>query len=112
MAYDEDLADRFRRAIEGVQGTSEKKMMGGICFFVNGNMLGGVSTAKNGRRFMFRVGKENIAEAEAMSAGEEVVMGARRMPGFFHVEADACDDDLFRQWTSLALSHATALPPK
>jgi hypothetical protein len=38
MAYDELLADRMRRCFAGVPGASEKRMFGGLCFLVGGNM--------------------------------------------------------------------------
>ncbi len=42
MAYNEDLADRVRKALEGVRKVEEKKMFGGIAFMVNGKMCLGV----------------------------------------------------------------------
>jgi TfoX/Sxy family transcriptional regulator of competence genes len=57
MAHDEDLAARFRDGLAGMAGVSEKRMMGGVCFFLHGNMIGGADRTKSGeRRFMFRVG--------------------------------------------------------
>ena len=38
MAYDEDLADRLREALQDVGGVTEKKMFGGLAFLVGGNM--------------------------------------------------------------------------
>lgn len=113
MAYDEQTADRFRQALTGLVGLSEKKMMGGLCFLLNGNMVGGVSSAKAGpSRFMFRVGKDNEAEASALPGGEPMVHGGRRMSGFFHVDEETCDDALLRDWVSLAVSHTLSLPEK
>ena len=42
MAYDEELAERIRRALAGRQGVSEKKMFGGIAFMLRGNMACGI----------------------------------------------------------------------
>ena len=64
MAYDEQLATRFRKAINEPSNISEKRMMGGLCFLHNGNMIGGADRNKEGSgRFMFRVGKDNETEA-------------------------------------------------
>ena len=41
MAYDELLAERLRDAIGDQSNVSEKRMMGGVCFLIDGNMLGG-----------------------------------------------------------------------
>ena len=62
MGYDESLAQTMRAALGQGGGISEKRMMGAICFFLNGNMVGGVDRPKGGTdRFMFRVGKNNEA---------------------------------------------------
>ena len=42
MAFDENLAARIRKALVRKKGIEEKKMFGGICFMLNGNMLVGV----------------------------------------------------------------------
>lgn len=113
MAYDEDLTDRLRDTLEGLAGVSEKRMMGGVCFLLNGNMLGGADRTKDGAgRFMFRVGKEN--EAEALTRPGAIVMeqGGRRMSGLVFVDEEACDAAALKAWVSLALSFVSALPPK
>lgn len=113
MAYDEHTADRLRQALSGLVGISEKKMMGGICFFLNGNMIGGASSMKQGAPlFMFRVGKPNIDAARALPGGEDLEMGGRRMPGFFHVDGEDLPDDTLNAWLSLTLAHAASLPEK
>ena len=54
--------------------------MGGVCFLLNGNMIGGADRAKTGeRRFMFRVGKEREAEAAGRPGAEVVNFSGRRM---------------------------------
>ena len=41
MAHDELLAVRIRTILAVRQGFSEKKMFGGVCFLINGNMCVG-----------------------------------------------------------------------
>src|SRR4029077_19274194 len=43
MAYDEKTAARVRKALAGRHDVVEKKLMGGLCFMVNGNMCCSVS---------------------------------------------------------------------
>ncbi|MEJ2411198.1 MAG: TfoX/Sxy family protein [Novosphingobium sp.] len=113
MAVDEGLNEIYRIALVDVPGVTEKKMMGGVCFMVNGNMLGGAHREKDGTGyFMFRVGKENAASAEKIGGGEVMKQGGRVMSGLYFVEADECSETLFEKWKSLALSHALSLPPK
>jgi len=113
MAYDEELTDRFREALGGLPGVSEKRMMGGVCFMLDGNMIGGADRPKTGaRRFMFRVGKDNHADALKREGAEPMEMGGRRMRGFIFVEADGLDEAGLKDWISLALGFVTTLPPK
>ena len=113
MAYDEHLSARFRDACAGLAGLSEKRMMGGLCFLVNGNMLGGADRTKSGApRFMFRVGKDNEAEALSRPGAQPVEMGGRRMGGLVFVAADACTDDQLKDWVALALRFVGGLPAK
>jgi hypothetical protein len=87
-------------------------MMGGVCFMLNGNMIGGADRTKAGaRRFMFRTGKGN-PRAAALPLGEPMVMGERLMAGFWAVDGDACDDALLKRWVALAHAYAASLPPK
>ncbi|WP_163272799.1 TfoX/Sxy family protein [Chelativorans alearense] len=113
MAYDEQLAARMRGALEGLQGLSEKRMMGGICFMLDGNMIGGADHTKAGEgRFMFRVGKDNQATALARPGAQPMEMGGKRMSGFIFVDAEACDDYALKAWVSLALGFVGTLPAK
>lgn len=113
MPYDPHLADRMRQALEGLPGVVEKKMMGGMCFMVNGNMLGGASGAKDwSNLFMFRVGKEQEAEALARPGAIPVTLGPRRMGGMVFVDADTVDEDALQGWISFALNFVGNLPHK
>jgi|SoiMethySBSTD1v2_1073268.scaffolds.fasta_scaffold1140288_2 TfoX/Sxy family transcriptional regulator of competence genes len=113
MAYDEAHAQRFRDALRGVKGVSEKPMMGGLCLLVNGNMLGGVDRTKGGTgRFMFRVGKQNESKALARPGASAVEMGGRRIGGFVFVEAEACTPRALTDWIALALGYVQTLPGK
>ena len=113
MAYDEETAARFRTALTGQNGVSEKRMMGGVCFLLQGNMIGGADKPKGGQsRFMFRVGKTNQARAATMPLAEPMNKGGRPMSGFFFVDANNCDDKLLHQWIILALDFVKELPAK
>ena len=61
MPHDPELANRMRAALWRRTGITEKKMFGGYCWMLNGNMLCGVEIG----RFMLRVGK--VLEAEALA---------------------------------------------
>lgn len=42
MAYNEQLTERIRSALARRHGLTQRKMFGGICFMLNGNMCCGV----------------------------------------------------------------------
>ncbi|MGJ8533668.1 MAG: TfoX/Sxy family protein [Alphaproteobacteria bacterium] len=113
MAYDEELADRFRNAVDGLGGIVEKRMMGGVCFMLDGNMLGGANRQKTGEgRFMFRVGKDNEAEAMKRPGAMTMEQGGRKMTGLIFVYEDDCDAECLQSWIALALTFVGNLPPK
>ena len=91
MAYDELLSMRFRDALPVRKGYSEKRMMGGLCFMLNGNMIGGADRTKDGQgRFMFRVGKEGHEKALKLKGAQPMIMGGRTMRGFIFVDEKDC----------------------
>ncbi len=113
MAYDEETAARFRDELDGLVGVTEKRMMGGVCFMLNGNMVGGADRNKEGIcRLMFRVGVDNVDRAAGLPGGEPMEMGGRRMRGFFFVESETCSNSDLKKWISLSVEHAMSLPPK
>ena len=109
MAYDEALADVMRDDLGNAAGLSEKKMFGGLCFLLNGNMVCGISA----KAAMYRVGKAAEAEAMALPGVEEMAFTGRKMGGMVDLPLDAFGDDETRNdLTRLALAHAAGLPPK
>ncbi len=101
-------ADLLRRALENRAGISEKKMFGGVCFLLNGNMLCGTGED----RFMFRVGKEQEAEAMARPGAAPMDFTGRKMGGFVYVDVDAAMDAGLESWINLAARFVGNLPPK
>ena len=113
MAYDEGLTAQFRNWLRPRSGISEKRMMGGVCFFLNGNMIGGADRTKEGiGRFMFRLGKARHALGESLPGAEPMIQGGRLMRGFFFVREECCEEDDLKVWLRHALQHAGSLPPK
>ena len=113
MARDAVAEARFRDALAGLEGISEKRMMGGMCFFLDGNMLGGADRPGGGdARFMFRVGKPNAEDALGRPGAQPVVMGGRAMGGMVFVDALDCGAEALRGWVALVLEFAGSLPAK
>lgn len=109
MAYDETRAELMRADFGVEPGLSEKKMFGGICLLLHGNMLAGYGP----KGALYRPGKAAEGEVLALDGVEPMMQGTRRMGGFVRVPADVFDDDALRQkLTQLSLAHVAGLPPK
>ena len=108
MPYDPELADRMRGALRRWRGIEEKKMFGGYCWMLNGNMLCGVEVG----RFMFRVGKELEAKALARKGASRMDITGRPMRGFVWVKAEEAEAQALLDWLKLAKQYVGALPPK
>ena len=107
------LADTLRRRLAAALKTppgalGEKRMFGGVCFLLNGNMLCGAG--KNG--YMIRVGRAGLGKAGALPGGRPVIMNGRPMAGFYWVDPEACDARALGRWLALAHGHVAGLPPK
>ncbi len=110
MAYDEQLADRVREAVQGEPGLTEQRMFGGLAFLVNGHLA--VSAGSRGGLLLRcdpadtdrHVGHDHVSRFE---------MRGRELDGWLHVEAPATesDEDLAR-WVRTGLDHARSLPPR
>lgn len=108
MPYTEHMAE-IMRADLGVQpGLSEKKMFGGLCFLLHGNMICGVHAGGA----MYRPGKPR--EAEALAAGAEPLsFTGRKMGGMVELDEGTFENDTLRATlTELSLTNAASLPPK
>lgn len=112
MAYSELLAMRFRDALGRADSVVEKRMMGGLVFMLNGNMLGGVTRDSHSQgRFMFRVGPDQAEDAISRPGAVQMEMGGRVMKGFIFVaEAEGTAD--LGAWIAMARRFVDTLPPK
>ncbi|WP_421856808.1 TfoX/Sxy family protein [Oricola sp.] len=113
MAFDEQLARRMRDALGGLPNVEEKRMMGGACFMIDGNMIGGAHRdRKSGEGlFMFRVGKQSEAEALAHPGTTPMIHAGRKFGGFIHAPEKTADP-AFADLLSLSLAYVGTLPPK
>ena len=85
MAYDEGLAQIMRDDLCDVIGISEKKMFGGLAFTYASHMVCGIH--KDGA--MFRVGKDQEAEAKAIEGAGDMMFTGRKMGGLINVTDEA-----------------------
>ena len=109
MAYDEALAERVRALIGDDPRLSERKMFGGLCLMVDGNMCVGIV----GDELMVRVGPDGYADALAQPHAREMDFTGKPMKGMVFVDATgiAKHPDLER-WVDRGMDFAGSLPPK
>jgi len=96
MAYDEFLADRARQILRHKSiAFEEKKMMGGLCFMVDGKMCFGMHIDKNtdSPLFMARVGIDQYEKALTKPYCSEMNFTGRSMRGYVFVSAEGLDSD-------------------
>jgi len=109
MAYEEALADRIRDAVPRGVILDEKKMFGGLCYLLHGNMACGIV----GDRLMLRLSRELVQEYRKEPDTADMDFTGRPMPSMMYVEPDGiADDDQLRTWVERALDFAATLPPK
>jgi hypothetical protein len=84
MAFDENLAARIRHALARKKGIEEKKMFGGVCFLLNGNMLVGVW-----REFLIaRLGPDQGDEALLEPHVRKMDITGKPMKGWIMIEPE------------------------
>ena len=102
------LAGRLRRAFAGRRSVSEKRMFGGVCFLLRGNMLCGTGKSD----FMFRVGKQQNTEALSRPGARPMDFTGTVMKGFVWVDPASCDSRALKRWIAMAESYVGTLPAK
>ncbi len=108
MAFDEGLAQRVRE-VAADAGITEKKMFGGLCFLVGGNMACGIV----GDELMVRVGPDAYSECLAQPHAREMDFTGRALKGMVYVAAAGIErDDDLAAWVARGTDYAGSLPPK
>jgi TfoX/Sxy family transcriptional regulator of competence genes len=103
-----NLEQRIAAQLTGVPHVT-KRMFGGLCFMVRGNML--VGTFRDG--MMARVAKEDHAKALRVEGTSAMEMKGRVTEGFILVAEDSVKSDAALQsWIDKALAYNATLPAK
>ena len=109
MAYSESLARRIRQAFGHRRGITEKKMFGGVCFLLNGNMCVGIWKSS----LIVRLGPEQAAEALEEPNVVEFDITGRPMKGWIMVEAEGVEtDEQLVGWIERAVEFVEIMPRK
>ena len=109
MAYDEALAARIRKTLARRRDIAEKKMFGGICFLLNGNICVGVW-----KDFLIvRVGPDKYEESLIEPFVKKFDITGRAMTGWVMVDPGGIEtaDDV-NDWVQIAIKFTRKLLPK
>ena len=109
MAYNEALAQRILEVLGPQPGLEAKKMFGGMCYLLNGNMLCGVVD----ERMIVRLGKERQAEGMSRPHTRPFDYTDKAMSGWLMVgmEGLETEEDL-ADWVQVCLEYVRGLPAK
>jgi|SRR5208283_4484916 len=109
MAFDESLAARIRDALVRKKGIEERKMFGGICFLLNGNMLVGVWKDS----LIARLGPEQGDEALLEPHVKVFDITGKPMKNWILVEPEGVvEDEQLKDWIQWAVKFVGKLPGK
>ena len=109
MAYNLEVDDRIRETIKDWSGTDAKKMFGGICHMINGNIMCGVY-----KDFLIlRLGVENAAVALKREHVRPFDITGRAMRGWVMVAPEGFEAKAdLRRWLDQAHQFVKTLPAK
>jgi hypothetical protein len=109
MSYDETLADRIRELIGRRKNLIEKKMFGGIGYFLNGNICCGAW-----KEFLIlRLGEDAARQVLGEPHARPFDITGRPMRGWAMIEPAGWQDETkLRRWVTWAADFTSTLPAK
>jgi hypothetical protein len=113
MPYNEELDARISKLIsrwnsERSEQSERKKMFGGTCHLLGGNMVCGVY-----KDFLIlRLGEERARQALTDSRIKPFDITGRPMKGWVMVPQAGLSDEALRSWLSAAREFVETMPPK
>ena len=100
------ITNEIKKALNGFD---EKKMFGGLCFFLFGNMVCGIIKED----LIVRVGVDKYAEVLKMPHTRKFDLTGKPLKGWLMVLPEALDtDEELNDWVQMAVSFVRILPPK
>ncbi|MFA5835273.1 MAG: TfoX/Sxy family protein [Bacteroidota bacterium] len=109
MAYNTILADRIRHQLIRRRNFTEKKMFGGICFLLNGNMCCGVI----GQELIIRV---TTQQAESFLREKDIRafdFTGKPSKNMIYVGSNALQSDTdLKKWLVITMDYVKSLPKK
>lgn len=109
MPYNTDLEEHIEEAVAGWRGMEKKKMFGGLCYLVNGNMCFGVW-----KDFLIvRMAAETAREKLKGKGVRQFDITGKPMKGWVMVDKSGWGKKKeLMNWLDIGKSHALTLPVK
>ncbi len=109
MAYSEKLADRIRKMLARHKAVAERKMFGGLCFLLQGNMCCGVEST----RLVVRVGPERSGQLLRKRHVRPMDFTGKPLRGFIYVMPEGIKSrQALEAWVAFGVQYAKSLPAK
>ena len=100
MAYNIQLADRVREALEHEADVTEVKMFRGVCFMVHEKLC----ICVNAEELLFRIGPDEMETALELNGTRPMIQNGRTAKGYIFVRQEELrDHKQFEHWVKLAL---------
>ena len=107
MAYDEQLDGRIADAVAPFE-VVRKRMFGGTCYLLRGNMMAGVYRDS----LILRLGEKAAEDALREPCVRVFDITGRPMRGWVMVDPPGTEGSALDSWLGLAQRYAESLPPK
>jgi len=109
MAYNQELAARIKKMTARWKHTTDRKMFGGVCHLIRGNMFCGVHK----EWLILRLGQETARVAMAAAHVRPFDITGKPMKGWVMVSEEGYDSDAeLRSWLEKAKKFAQTLPAR
>jgi len=109
MAFNPEIETRVQKIVSRWKNTSNRKMFGGVCHLLNGNMFCGVLQDY----VILRLGETAAGSALAQPHIRPFDITGRPMKGWVMVESEGFrTDDELRSWLDRARDFVKAMPAK
>lgn len=109
MSYDEKLASRIAESLKDKRGITQKKMFGGLCFLLNGNMLCGIAKGK----LVARVGPEAYDKSLKQKHTKPMDFTGKPLRGMVYILPEGTKSKAsLKGWIDKSMDFVRTLPTK
>ncbi len=109
MPYNEEIDTRIKKIVSRWKNTEAKKMFGGVCHLLNGNMFGGVYKDY----LILRLSEKRMQDAFKLHHVKVFDITGKPMKGWIMVDRKGfANDDTLKEWLGKAKDFVMTLPAK